>query len=136
MDIVDISDDDIPAVTALWQRCDLLRPWNDPHSDIRRARQLRDARLLVGKRDSTVIATLMVGFDGHRGWIYYVAVDPSQRKTGCGRAMMAAAERWLTERGAPKVQLMVDPQNAAALGFYDALGYRRLPVITLGKQLR
>lgn len=136
MDVVDISDDDIPAVISLWERCDLLRPWNDPHDDIRRARQLRDARLLVGKRGGTIVATLMVGFDGHRGWIYYVAVDASQRKSGCGRAMMAMAESWLRERGVPKVQLMVAPENTDALSFYGTLGYQRLPVITLGKQLR
>lgn len=135
MDIVEIADDDIAAVVALWRRCDLLRPWNDPHADIRRARQTRDACLLVGKLSTRVVATLMTGFDGHRGWIYYVAVDPDQRKSGCGRAMMAAAETWLRARGAPKVQLMVSEENAAALGFYDALGYERLPVVTLGKLL-
>jgi ribosomal protein S18 acetylase RimI-like enzyme len=135
MDIVEIADDDIAAVVALWRRCDLLRPWNDPHADIRRARRTRNACLLVGKLNARIVATLMSGFDGHRGWIYYVAVDPDQRMSGCGRAIMAAAESWLRARGAPKVQLMVSDENAAALGFYDALGYERLPVVTLGKLL-
>lgn len=77
----------------------------------------------------------MVGFDGHRGWVYYLAVDPGVRRRGLGRDMMEAAERWLRDRGAPKMQLMVRETNAAALGFYERLGLERQAVITLGKRL-
>ena len=77
----------------------------------------------------------MAGFDGHRGWIYYLAIDAAHRKAGHGRALMTAAETWLQARGVPKVQLMVSGENAAALGFYAALGFARLPVVTLGKAL-
>ena len=77
----------------------------------------------------------MVGYDGHRGWVYYLAVDLAHRRAGLGRRMMAAAEAWLRERGAPKIQLMVREDNEAAIGFYEAIGLERQPVVTLGRRL-
>ena len=77
----------------------------------------------------------MVGCDGHRGWVYYLAVAPERRRSGLGRTMMDAAEAWLRERGAPKIQLMVREDNEAALGFYEALGLERQKVVTLGRFL-
>ncbi|WBY07766.1 GNAT family N-acetyltransferase [Sphingomonas sp. 7/4-4] len=83
-----------------------------------------------------VAGSVMVGFDGHRGWVYYLAVSPDQRRTGLGRALMAAAEDWLRDRGAPKLQLMVREDNAAALDFYEALGLERQKVAVLGRFLK
>ena len=77
----------------------------------------------------------MVGFDGHRGWVYYLAVDPGRRRRGLGRSLMAAAEDWLMVRGAPKLQLMVRSDNEAAVGFYQRLGLERQEVIVLGRRL-
>ena len=80
---------------ALWQRCGLTRPWNDPHADIALARRRDNSTVLIGRDNGAIVATVMVGHDGHRGWVYYVAVDPDGRKRGYGRAIMAAAEDWL-----------------------------------------
>jgi ribosomal protein S18 acetylase RimI-like enzyme len=135
MDIAELDEDDIPAVMALWERCRLIHPDNDPRADIGRARKARDATILVGKRDGIVIATAMAGFDGHRGWVYYLAVDPGAQRSGHGKAMMNAAECWLRARKAPKLLLMVSEDNEAVLGFYRALGLVRSPVVTLGKRL-
>jgi ribosomal protein S18 acetylase RimI-like enzyme len=91
---------------------------------------------VLGLFDAGVpVATAMVGFDGHRGWVYYLCVTPHRQRQGLGRRMMAAAEAWLAARGAPKIQFMVRRDNAAALGFYIALGYAEQGVTTLGRRL-
>lgn len=135
MNIAELDEDDIAAVVALWDRCGLIHPENDPRADIGRARKAGDATILVGKRNGTVIATAMVGFDGHRGWVYYLAVDPGAQRSGYGRALLQAAEDWLRSRKAPKLLLLVHEKNESALGFYRALGLQRSPVVTLGKWL-
>ncbi|RDE05510.1 GNAT family acetyltransferase [Sphingomonas aracearum] len=121
---------DRAAVVALWQRCGLTRPWNDPFADFDRARA-GGAVLMTADGAGAV----MVGDDGHRGWIYYLAVAAERRGEGIGRALMTAAEEWLRARGCPKVQLMVREDNATALGFYAALGLERQAVVTLGRFL-
>ncbi len=123
------------AVTALWARCGLTRPWNDPDADFALALRGATSTVLVARRGDAVISSVMVGFDGHRGWIYYLAVDPEAQRQGLGRAMMAAAEAWLRERGAPKLQLMVRKGNDPALKFYARLGLELQAVVTLGKRL-
>ncbi|WP_322966059.1 GNAT family acetyltransferase [Sphingomonas fuzhouensis] len=135
MEIGELIDMETGSVVELWQRCDLTRPWNDPFADIAHARRTADAVVLVGREGSAIVASIMVGFDGHRGWVYYLAVDPALQRRGYGRAMMAAAETWLRDRSAPKLQLMVRDTNLAALGFYERLGFERQPVATLGKRL-
>lgn len=135
MVIAVICDLEVDAIVDLWRRCDLTRPWNDPWRDVNNARRTPDATVLVGRVEGALVASVMVGFDGHRGWVYYLAVDPGVRRRGLGRDMMEAAERWLRDRGAPKMQLMVRETNAAALGFYERLGLERQAVITLGKRL-
>ena len=125
--------DDRIAVIALWQACGLTRPWNDPDADFYRAIEWPGSAVLVLREGDAIVASVMVGFDGHRGWVYYLAAAPDQRRRGLGGRMMAAAENWLRGRGAPKVQLMVRTDNGEALGFYDALGLKRQDVVTLGR---
>jgi ribosomal protein S18 acetylase RimI-like enzyme len=129
------GEDDAGAVIALWQRCGLTRPWNDPAADYARALGDAASTVLVARGEAGVAGSVMVGFDGHRGWIYYLAVDPEQRRGGLGRALMAAAEDWLRTRGCPKIQLMVREDNEAGLGFYAALGMEPQKVVTLGRFL-
>ncbi len=100
-------------LAALWVRCGLTRPWNDPRADIAFARKSANTAILVAKRDGALCASVMAGHDGHRGWLYYVAVDPDQQRTGLGRRMTQAAEDWLRQRGVAKVMLMVRPDNEA-----------------------
>jgi ribosomal protein S18 acetylase RimI-like enzyme len=121
--IAPIQDGDIADVIALWQRCGLSRPWNDPAADIARARQGENAAMLVGRDGSGIVASVLVGHDGHRGWVYYVAVDPDCRHKGYGRVIMDAAEDWLRARGIEKLQLMVRPDNSQVQAFYQSLGY-------------
>jgi ribosomal protein S18 acetylase RimI-like enzyme len=118
-----ITDADVDAVVALWQRCGLTRPWNDPVADIALARRGPNSAILVGRADNAIVASAMVGHDGHRGWVYYVAVDPDAQHKGFGRAMMAAAEDWLRQLGVTKIMLMVRPDNTAVRAFYATLGY-------------
>tara|TARA_R110002110_G_scaffold68080_4_gene184712 strand:+ start:12474 stop:12926 length:453 start_codon:yes stop_codon:yes gene_type:complete len=133
MHIRSFRETDRPALIALWDACALTRPWNDPGKDIDLCLSSREATLLVGTKSDQVIASVMAGSDGHRGWIYYLAVSPDLQERGHGREMMAEAELWLTGRGVPKVQLMVRTGNAQASDFYTALGYQSQEVTVLGK---
>jgi len=126
---------DAAAVVALWRVCGLTRPWNDPHADFALALGTATSTVLVARDGAEIIGSAMVGFDGHRGWIYYLAVAPGRQRGGLGRALMTAAEAWLRARGVPKVQLMVREGNEAALGFYEALGLERQPVVVFGRFL-
>jgi ribosomal protein S18 acetylase RimI-like enzyme len=130
-----IADADLDAVVELWTRCDLLRPWNDPQSDIAFARNRPNSDVLVGRQNGAIVAAVMVGHDGHRGTVYYVAVDPGFRNKGIGRAIMRAAENWLHERGVAKLNLMVRAENRNVRGFYDALGYGEQERVVYAKWL-
>ena len=133
---------DAQAVIALWEACGLTRPWNDPQADFVLALAAPGSTVLIvrdeggGAGQGDLAGSVMVGFDGHRGWVYYLAVAPARQRAGLGRVLMAAAEAWLRARGAPKIQLMVRADNAAALSFYEALGLDRQPVVTLGRFLK
>ena len=131
--IADIADADVEAVIALWQRCGLTRPWNDPAADIALARRDPHSTVLIGRAAGAMVATAMVGHDGHRGWVYYVAADPEHRKKGFGRAVMDAAEAWLRAAGLPKLQLMVRRENAQAGAFYQSIGYEESDTIVFAK---
>ena len=133
--ITPLTDSDIPEVIRLWERCGSTRPWNDPASDIALARRGENSTLLVGRHDGVICASVMVGHDGHRGWVYYVTVDPDQRYHGFGRAIMDAAESWLRARGILKLQLMVRKDNAKVHEFYRSIGYYNLDTVTFAKWL-
>jgi ribosomal protein S18 acetylase RimI-like enzyme len=126
---------DALAVITLWQACGLTRPWNDPAADYARAVGGEHSTILLLRDGEAIAASIMVGQDGHRGWVYYLAVAPDRRRVGLGVHMMAAAESWLCARGVPKIQLMVREGNEEALAFYAALGLERQPVVTLGRLL-
>ena len=133
--IADIADADVAAVIALWQACGLTRPWNDPASDIALARRGPNSTVLVGRDGGAIVATVMVGHDGHRGWVYYVATDPDRRAKGFGRAIMNAAEDWLRAAGIAKLQLLVRRDNAKAGAFYQSIGYAEAQTIVFAKWL-
>ncbi|WP_159012033.1 GNAT family acetyltransferase [Bradyrhizobium sp. S69] len=121
--IAPIADAEVVAVAALWQRCGLTRPWNDPTSDIAFARKGPNSAVLVGRDGNAIVASVMVGHDGHRGWVYYVAVDPDHRQKKYGRVVMDAAENWLRQRGIEKLMLLVRSDNTKVQAFYEQLGY-------------
>lgn len=130
-----VTGDDERAVVALWEAAGLTRPWNDPSADLRSALETPTSTVLAARGlDGGLAGTVMVGYDGHRGWVYYLAVDEEHRGAGLGRALMVAAEAWLVAQGAPKVQLMVRTANTAVLGFYAALGYTDQSCVVLGRR--
>jgi ribosomal protein S18 acetylase RimI-like enzyme len=133
--IADATDSDVDAVVALWTACGLTRPWNDPRADFALARKGDNAMVLVGRESAGIVGTVMVGHDGHRGWLYYLAVDPKAQRRGHGRALVGAAEAWLAARGIPKVQLMIRPENTSVRTFYKALGYYVQPTTLLARWL-
>jgi ribosomal protein S18 acetylase RimI-like enzyme len=118
-----IEDGDVAEVIALWQRCGSTRAWNDPAGDIALARKETNATVLLGRNDGALVASVLVGHDGQRGWVYYVTVDPDHRFKGYGHVIMTAAENWLRARGIAKLQLMVRGDNAKVRAFYESLGY-------------
>ena len=135
LEIRDIADQDVPDVIALWNAAGVARPWNDPARDIAFARRDTHSTVLVGLDSGQIVASAMVGEDGHRGWVYYVAISPERQRSGLGRVMMQAAEDWLKQRGVWKVQLLVRADNAQAAKFYDQLGYRDTRSVCLQKIL-
>ncbi|GAA4483449.1 GNAT family acetyltransferase [Microbacterium panaciterrae] len=132
---------DTDAVIALWEDAGLTRPWNDPRADIERKLRVQPELFLVaeepadGDPSGRIVGSVMGGYDGHRGWLYYLASASDRRGAGIGRALVAEAERLLQAMGCPKVQLMVRTGNEQVLGFYDALGYERFEVGNTGKRL-
>ncbi len=123
------------ALIALWTECGLVVPQNDPNKDIDRKLQVGAGLFLLGVLDGEVVASVMGGYEGHRGWINYLAVKPSHQRKGYGQAMMAAVETRLCEKGCPKINLQVRSTNTAVIAFYDALGYGNDNVVGLGKRL-
>lgn len=126
---------DTETVIDLWRSADLLRPWNDPHRDIERKLAVMPELFLVAEAEGAVVGSVMAGYDGHRGWLYYLATSPEHRGKGIGRALVARAENELLALGCPKVQLMVRRENEAVRGFYTSLGYGDVDVRMGGKRL-
>lgn len=126
---------DTDRVIELWQACGLTRPRNDLRRDIRRKLQVQPELFLVAESDRGVVGTAMGGYEGHRGWINYLAVDPAQQGGGIGRALVEELERLLLARGCPKVNLQVRRNNTEAMRFYEHLGYGIDESVSMGKRL-
>ncbi len=123
------------AVVALWELCGLVRPWNDPHKDIQRKLNVQGELFLVAHWEGQLAASVMAGYEGHRGWINYLAVSPALQRKGLGQLMMAEAEKRLSEHGCPKINLLVRTSNRDVIAFYKRLGYALDDVVSLGKRL-
>jgi ribosomal protein S18 acetylase RimI-like enzyme len=126
---------DLGAVVDLWQACGLTRPWNPPAADIALLRASGHGELLVAREEGRIVGSVMVGHDGHRGWLYYMAVDPARRQEGLGRRLVAAAEAWLIERRVRKVELMIRDTNLGVAEFYARCGYAAEPVRVMSRWL-
>jgi ribosomal protein S18 acetylase RimI-like enzyme len=130
-----IEESDEDALVELWHACELVVPWNDPRKDIRRKLRVRPDLFLIATLDGALVGSVMAGYEGHRGWINYLAVDPAHRGEGIGRPLMEEAERRLFAEGCPKVQLQVRSSNPSVIAFYEHLGYATDEVVSLGKRL-
>jgi ribosomal protein S18 acetylase RimI-like enzyme len=127
--------DDEPAVVALWQQCGLTRPWNDPYKDVARKLAIQPELFLVGTQSASIVATVMAGYEGHRGWINYLAVAPAFRGRGYARALMHRVEERLLAMGCPKISLLIRSSNPEVMAFYRHIGYAQDDVATFGKRL-
>ena len=135
MDIRAFRPPDEDAVVQLWTECGLTRSWNDPHKDIRRKLTVQPELFVVGELDGAIVATAMAGFDGHRGWVNYLAVAQKCRRRGLARKLMTHIEGGLQALGCPKLNIQVRTSNNEALAFYERLGYVADQAVTLGKRL-
>ncbi len=135
MEIRSFGRADQTAVVKLWRKCDLIRPWNDPVRDIQRKLAVADDLFLVGVMEGAVVAAVMGGYEGHRGWVNYLAVDPDWRRAGLARALMDEVELRLAARGCPKINLQVRTSNPEAIAFYERLGFVVDDAVSLGKRL-
>ncbi|WP_277374565.1 GNAT family acetyltransferase [Pseudomonas sp. AA-38] len=126
---------DQAAVIDLWRRCDLIRPWNDPYKDIQRKLAVQPELFLLGELDGALVASAMAGYEGHRGWVNYLAVCPDRRKQGLARQLMQHIEEKMLALGCPKLSLLVRNTNQQALAFYERLGYQVDASVSLGKRL-
>ncbi|MDA8392986.1 MAG: GNAT family acetyltransferase [Actinomycetota bacterium] len=135
MDIVELPEPLFDAAVRLWHDSGLTRPWNDPDEDLRRAVRSAGSTVLACVAEGQLLGTAMVGHDGHRAWVYYVAVRQDQRRRGLGRRLMSACADWAAGCGVPKVQLMVRTGNEPVLAFYERLGFQTEQVVVLGRRL-
>ncbi|KQM23763.1 MULTISPECIES: GNAT family acetyltransferase [unclassified Frigoribacterium] len=136
MQIRPFDEADTETVVALWERCGLTRPWNDPRRDIERKLTVQRELFLVGVDDEeALVATAMAGYDGHRGWVYYVAVEPDRQGEGFGRQLMAEVERSLEALGCPKANFQVRTGNERVRALYEHLGYSVDDAFGMGKRL-
>jgi len=135
MEIRSFAKADEDAVIRLWDRCGLTRPWNDPHKDIARKLAVRPDLFLIAVDGGEIVGSVMVGYDGHRGWINYLAVAPAHRRQGLGRALMEEAELRLLREGCPKVNLQVRAGNEGVVAFYRELGYGVEEMVDMGKRI-
>lgn len=125
--------DDAPAIKAVWQATDLIRPWNDPDSNIQTALNNNNATLFIALTDCSVVGTVICGYDGHGGWIYYMAVLPAFQGNGIGQALLEKAEQWLKAYGTYKIHLMVRKTNADVVSFYERCGFVQSDIMVMGK---
>jgi ribosomal protein S18 acetylase RimI-like enzyme len=123
MEIRSITEEDDDSIVALWNACGLTRPWNAPYDDIDLVRRTPQSEIFLGLDNGQLVASVLCGSDGHRGWIYYLAVAPDRQKAGLGREIIAYGEQWLRSLGVPKVELMIRPENDSVRAFYESIGY-------------
>lgn len=135
MEIRVFRQDDFEEIITLWERCDLLRPWNDPEMDIERKLNHDADLFLVAEVAGVVVGSLMGGYDGHRGSAYYLGVHPEYRGRGIANALLNRLEKKLIARGCPKIQIMVREENELVIGIYERLEYEQQDVMLLGKRL-
>ena len=135
MEIREFKIQDEEEVIALWTECKLVVPWNDPKKDIQRKLKVNPELFLVGTTEGRIVATIMGGYEGHRGWVNYLAVSPSHQRKGYGRKMMEYVEAILREKGCPKINLQVRETNSEVIAFYKSIGYAVDNVIGMGKRL-
>ena len=135
MEIRSFKPQDEEPVVQLWIDCGLVVPWNNPHKDIRRKLKVRPDLFLVAHESNRIIATVMAGYEGHRGWINYLAVHPDYQGSGVGRRMMDEAEIRLRAEGCPKINLQVRRTNDGVIAFYKRIGYKVDDAVSLGKRL-
>lgn len=135
MQIRAFSTTDADPVIALWERCDLTRPWNDPQADIDRKLNVQPHLFLIGESEGQIVATVMAGYEGHRGWMNYLGVDPDHQRKGYGRQIVEAAVALLEQEGCPKINLQIRDTNHEAIAFYQSLGFSTDPVISMGRRL-
>ena len=135
VDVRPFADADEDAVVALWHATGLTRPWNDPHQDLARKKRVQRELFLVAEDAGVIVGTAMAGYDGHRGWVYYLAVAPDRQGTGFGKLLMAEVEAQLLALGCPKVNVQVRSGNEPVAAFYDRIGYSPDGASGLGKRL-
>ncbi|HEX7026805.1 MAG TPA: GNAT family acetyltransferase [Gammaproteobacteria bacterium] len=135
MKIREFQMEDCEAVVKLWNECGLVVSWNDPYKDIQRKLKVDPELFLIGEISSEIIATVMGGYEGHRGWINYLAVSPDYQRKGYGKMLMGAVELLLKHKGCPKINLQIRQSNTAVIDFYKAIGYIEDRVVSLGKRL-
>ena len=135
MDIRYFEEKDQEAVIQLWKDCGLCVPWNDPIKDIGRKLEIQRELFLVGLDEEQIVAALMGGYDGHRGWVNYLAVHPDKQRRGLARELMSGLEELLIELGCPKINLQIRDSNVEVQNFYEAIGYQQDPVVSYGKRL-
>jgi len=128
-------DSDRNDVVALWEVCDLIRPWNAPDKDIRRKQRVQGHLFLVAELDDEIVGSAMAGYDGHRGWVNYLATDPAYQRQGIATLLMDAAEQGLAEMGCPKINIQIRADNVEAIAFYESIGFTADDVINMGKRL-
>jgi ribosomal protein S18 acetylase RimI-like enzyme len=133
--ITPLAAQETELAVALWEEAGLVRAWNDPRADIDAALACPTSTILAAREEDRIVGTVMAGYDGHRGWLYYVAVAADQRGTGLGRALVATAEQWLAAQGARVIRLMIRAENDAVKGFYESLDYEDGKMIVMGKKL-
>jgi ribosomal protein S18 acetylase RimI-like enzyme len=135
MDIAALPPALFAEAVSLWQATGLTRPWNDPHADLQRGMRGPSSTVLACSEGGKLLGTAMVGHDGHRGWVYYLAVVEEHRRRGIGRMLMSACEAWVVEQDVPKLQLMVRNGNHGVLAFYERLNYEVNDVVVLARRL-
>ena len=133
--IREATDADFDSVLGIWASCDLIKPQNDPRTDFDLALNTSTSTILILECENQIVGAVMIGFDGHRGWLYYFGVKPAFQSLGNGRILLSAGEEWLANRGSPKAMLMVRNSNSKVIGFYERLGYGIEETSVLGKRL-